>query len=280
MRRFAHVAAGVALLCLAAAAAGRAATVFRLSDKEVIPFERMMQDLRTADIIYVGELHQVEEHHELGLEIIRLLHEGDAPIAVGLEMFRAGDQRALDAWTGGTLPVDRFMASYKENWSFPWALYADIFQYAREHRIPLVGLNIPREIPAAVARHGFAALTKEQRKRLPSGLSCNVGPTYRRFIERAYTDHGAHSPKQFDHFCEAQLVRDQAMALHLTGYRKANPGVKMVILTGLGHAWRSGIPEQVSREHDATSRVVLPMVDGQVTPSTITAGDADYLIRW
>jgi len=278
MKNFAHAAACIALLCLAAAAAGSAADVFRVSDRSAVPLEQMMEDLRSVDIIYVGELHHMKEHHRLELEIIRMLHESDIPLAVGLEMFRAEDQRILDAWTGGTLGTGRFIASYYENWTLPWPLYEDIFLYAREHRIPLVGLNIPSEVPAAVAKSGFAALPDEQRKHLPRGLSCNVDPKYRKFIERAYAGHGAHSRKQFEHFCEAQLVWDKSMAWNLIAYRKAKPGVKMVVLSGLGHAWRSGMPEQVSREDGAASRVVLPMIDRQITPATITADDADYLV--
>ena len=278
MKAFMHAAAFIVLLFLTAAAAGGTADVFRVRDRAGIPFETMMEDLRTADIIYIGELHNVKEHHVLGLEIIRLLHEADVPIAVGLEMFRAGDQHTLDAWTAGTLPTDRIISAYYENWTLPWPLYEDIFLYAREHRIPLVGLNIPGEVTAAVAKHGFAALTDEQRKLLPKGLSCNVDPRYRTFIERAYTGHGAHSRRQFEHFCEAQLVWDKSMAWNLVAYRKANPGAKTVVLAGLGHAWRSGVPEQVGREHKTTSRVVLPVIEGQITPTTITASDADYLV--
>ena len=278
MKAFMHAAAFIVLLFLTAAAAGGTADVFRVRDRAGIPFETMMEDLRTADIIYIGELHNVKEHHVLGLEIIRRLHEADIPLAVGLEMFRTEDQRTLDAWTAGTLPSDRFIASYYANWTLPWPLYEDIFLYAREHRIPLVGLNIPSEVTAAVAKHGFAALTDEQRKLLPKGLSCNVDPRYRTFIERAYTGHGAHSRRQFEHFCEAQLVWDKSMAWNLVAYRKANPGAKTVVLAGLGHAWRSGVPEQVDREHKTTSRVVLPVIEGQITPTTITASDADYLV--
>jgi len=268
------------ILAVTAAAAGRATDVFRLNDRAPISFDLMMKDLRTADIIYVGEIHQIAEHHQVGLEIIRRLHEADIPLAIGLEMFRAGDQRTLDAWTSGMLSTDRFITSYYENWSLPWALYDDIFLYAREHRIPMVGLNIPDELSAAVAKNGFAALTEEQRKSLPPGLSCNVDPKYRRFIEQAYSGHGSHTRSQFEHFCEAQLVWDKSMAFHLITYRKANPATKMVVLAGLGHAWRSGIPDQVAREYRTTSRVVLPVIEGQITPATITANDADYLFHW
>jgi uncharacterized iron-regulated protein len=270
----------VLLLIISSVAHTQAAEMFRVRDKARIPFEKMLPDLRAADIIYVGELHQVEAHHRLGLNIIKALHEADLPVAVGIEMFRAEEQATLDAWTGGTLTLEQFVRAYADNWTLPWPLYDDIFLYAREHRIPLVGLNIPNEVSAAVSRGGFAALTEQQRKKLPPGMSCNVDPKYREFVRRAYVDHSAHSGRQFEHFCEAQMVWDKSMAWFLLRYRVANPGVKLVVLTGLGHAWRHGMPEQVGLISAAASQVVLPVIPGQLTPQTVTSADADYLFSW
>ncbi|MCK7512360.1 MAG: ChaN family lipoprotein [Desulfobacterales bacterium] len=38
-----------------------------------------------------------------------------------------------------------------------------IFEYARAQRIPMIGLNVPREITRQVARGGFQSLTEAQR---------------------------------------------------------------------------------------------------------------------
>jgi len=257
-----------------------AAEVFRVRDRATMPFEKMLPDLQAADIIYVGELHHIEAHHRLGLDIIKALHESDLPLAVGIEMFRAEEQAVLDAWIDGTLSLDRFIRSYADNWTLPWTFYDDIFLYAREHRIPLVGLNIPDEISTTVARSGFAALPEAQRKRLPPGMSCNVDPKYREFVRQAYAGHSAHGGRQFEHFCEAQMVWDKSMAWHLLRYRVANPGVKLIVLAGLGHAWRRGIPEQASLISKATTQVVLPVVPGQLAPQNATPADADYLLYW
>jgi uncharacterized iron-regulated protein len=257
-----------------------AAEVFRVRDRASVPFEQMLPDLRAADIIYVGELHNVQAHHRLGLDIIRAMHESDLPLAVGIEMFRAEEQATLDAWTSGTMGLDRFIRAYGDNWTFPWSLYDDIFLYAREHRIPLVGLNIPGEVSATVAQRGFSALSEAQRKKLPPGMSCNVDPQYREFVRQAYAEHSAHSGRQFEHFCEAQMVWDKSMAWHLLRYRVAHPGVKLIVLSGLGHAWRRGIPEQVTLISKATTQVVLPVVPGQLAPQNVTPADADYLLYW
>ena len=76
------------------------------------------------------------------------------------------------------------------------------------------------------------------------------------------------------------MVWDKAMAWNLLRYRVANPGVKLIVLTGLGHAWRRGIPEQVSLISPASSLVVLPTVPGQLAPKDVTPADADYLLHW
>lgn len=268
------------LFVVTCAVPAHAAEVFRVRDRAAVPFDEMLPDLRAAEIIYVGEIHNIEAHHRLGLDIIRALHESDLPLAVGVEMFRAEEQAMLDAWTSGTLGLERFIRAYADNWALPWALYDDIFLYVREHRIPLVGLNIPGDISTTISRRGFAALSKAQRKKLPPGISCNVDPKYREFVRQAYSGHIAHSGKQFEHFCEAQMVWDKAMAWNLLRYRVSNPGVRLIVLTGLGHAWRHGIPEQVSLISTARSQVVLPAVPGQLAPKDVTPADADYLLFW
>jgi uncharacterized iron-regulated protein len=269
------------LVIIATIAPTHAAEMFRVRDRTTIPIEKMLPDLRAADIIYIGEIHQVEAHRWLVLDIMRDLHAAAIPFALGVEMFRADEQATLDAWTGGTLSLERFIRAYADNWTLPWPLYDDIFLYAREHRIPLVGLSIPDEISAAVARGGFASLTEQQRKKLPPGMSCNVDPKYREFIRKAYGDHGGRSGMQFEYFCEAQMVWDKSMAWNLLRYRVANPGAKLVVLAGLRHAWRRGIPEQVALVMSGTaSQVVLPVIVGQIAPQNVTSDDADFLFYW
>ncbi len=254
------------------------AEVFRASDGATVAFEEMLRDLRSADVIFIGESHGSRNHHELQERIIRALHDSGLPVAIGLEMFRADDQRTLDAWIAGSLERDRFVRRYYENWRMPWPLYEDIFLYARDHRIPLVGLNIPEEIGTAVANKGFASLTEQQRALIPPGITCDVGPRYRAFIREAYGKHAPKPDRSFNNFCEAQLLWDQAMAWHIAGFRTRHSDRLLVVLTGIGHAWRRGIPEQLTKYAALTSRVVLPEIPGEMDPSTVTAGDADYLV--
>ncbi len=74
------------------------------------------------------------------------------------------------------------------------------------------------------------------------------------------------------------MVWDKAMAWHLIEYRKEHPGDTVVVLAGVGHAWKRGIPEQVTRLAKIDSLSVLPVVPDQVEPDSVTERDADYVL--
>jgi uncharacterized iron-regulated protein len=259
-------------------AVGSAADLaLRVKDGAIIPFPQMIEEVKKADIVFVGELHNMSGHHSDQLAVIKAFHEADIPLAVGLEMFRADSQGTLDAWTRGSLSLERFLPAYRDNWDMPWPLYRDIFLYVREHELPLIGLNISDEIATKVARKGFASLSAAEKKALPPGISCRVDDKYMKFIREAYAEH-SRNDRTFVNFCEAQMVRDKSMAWHLLAYRKKNTSRTMVVLAGVGHAWKRGIAEQVNLESKLTIRSILPYLPGQVDQKSATTRDADYLL--
>ncbi|MHB8845771.1 MAG: ChaN family lipoprotein [Nitrospirota bacterium] len=258
--------------------ASERATLVRVSDRKPVSFEAMIRDAVRSDVIVIGETHGNPLHHALQLEVIRALHESDTPLVIGMEMFRQGSQKDLDDWTSGAVPPERFVPVYYRNWTIPWRYYEDIFLYAREHTIPIVGLNIPDEISTAIARRGFAALTRAERRKLPAGISCTIDKSYMEFIKKVYADHGRGDGKSFQRFCEAQMVWDKSMAANLIAFMKENPEKKAVVLAGVGHAWRRGIPEQLSLLSTYRTQVILPVVPDQPDLNRVSVGDADYIV--
>ncbi len=254
------------------------APVFRVADGKVISFEQMIGEIKGVTVVFVGELHDSAEHHRLQLDVIKALHATSAPVAVGLEMFRAESQEDLDRWVSGASTLDQFLPVYYDNWRIAWPLYRDIFLYAREHKIHLVGLNVPQDVTRKVARKGFAALDPKELKDLPPDISCNVDPRYMEFIKRAYSGHDI-DEQAFVHFCEAQLVWDKSMAWHFVRYLQKNPSQHMIVLAGAGHAWKRGIPGQVERlSSTLTYKVILPNIPGDIDRRHISINDADYVV--
>ncbi len=252
--------------------------VFRTADSKYITFKEMLEDLKKVDVVFVGEVHDKEHHHKMQLNIIKALVAEKLPVAIGLEMFNYESQQELDLWSSGSINTDQFIPVYYKNWNFPWNIYDDIFIFIRDKRLPAIGLNVPADITKKVATTGFASLTKEELKRLPPEIACIVNEEYMQFIRRAYAMHG-HGGKNFQFFCEAQLLWDQSMAYNIIEFLKKYPDKKMVVLAGNGHAWKRGIPAQLKHFNDKINyRVILPYIEKYIDPDAIKSGDVDYIL--
>lgn len=251
---------------------------FSIRDGKTISHEEMKNEIINARIIIIGENHSNRLHHDFQLQILETLHSERIPIAIGLEMFRADSQGALDEWVKGTLSLQDFLEVYYDNWSFSWDLYKDIFLYARDNKIPMVGLNISRNITKKIAQYGFSSLTDEELEYLPQGITCSITSAYKEFIKRVYKGHDFVNEKIFDNFCEAQMVWDSTMAWNVMKYMKKNPARVMVVLTGTGHAWKMGLPSKLQRDPRFSYIVLLPEKPGSIDRRNITIKEADYLI--
>lgn len=256
------------------AAVGHAHTL-RVADGTYVDFATLVEDLKGVRLVFMGEMHDREGHHRAQLQVIRALKGAGAPVVVGLEMMRRENQGALDLWVAGRVSEENFLKVYRQNWSM-WPLYRDIFFYARQAKIPMLGLNLSREITQQVARNGFASLSPQQLGELP-GVRCDVDARYQDFIRHSLGGH-AHNGTQFLHFCEAQMLWDSVMAQNLLDYLDRHPDVVIVVLTGSGHAWKHGIPEQIRRLREVEMRILLPEVPGRIEPGNITTTEADYLL--
>lgn len=256
---------------------GCARQIVRMSDGQSVEFERMIAEVKGARLVFVGETHNVEAHHQIQIDVIRALHTTGKPLAIGLEMFGTSSQRDLDQWVAGRLDSGSFKWIFRDNWKETWWLYSNIFYYARDNHIPMIGLNIPKEIMHKVYTAGFAALSDRERKGLPSEVRCDSGDPYTGIIQKAYVGHRSDSGP-FDYFCEAQTLWNKGMALNLTNYMQQHPDTTVVVLAGGGHATKFGIPRQLKNYGAYPSYVILPDIRGMFTAG-VTVLDADYFVN-
>jgi len=250
--------------------------MFDLNQEKELLMGQALAKLKQNRIILVGEHHSNKQHHRAQLSLIQALNDAGIQVAVGLEMFRNDSQPDLDRWISGNLDEKRFEEIFYDNWRYPWPVYRMIFEYARDHKIPMIGLNVPREITRQVSREGFKSLSHEQKGKLAE-VSCIVDPEYMNYIRKAFGGH-AHGQLNFIYFCEAQLVWDSAMAVYSLDYLKRHPEAVVVILTGTGHAQKGAVPRQIQARSNLPYAVILPEISGRIDPETISRKDADYII--
>jgi uncharacterized iron-regulated protein len=252
-----------------------AAHILDLHSGRYVSLAALLDDLESVQIVFVGELHDSVAHHAAQRQLISTLVKRGRKVAIALEMFRTDGQSALDAWTNGELEEQSFKVVYEDHWSM-WPIYKPIFDLSRQLLIPLVGLNIDRTLPHQVSINGFASLNDKQLAQL-SGVSCDVDQRYQDYIRKALGGHPA-GTETFRFFCEAQLVWDTMMAQHLLEWQQQHPETLVVVLSGSGHSWKYGIPEQLRRRSDLTYRVLLPEISGRTDRSNTTSAEADYLL--
>ncbi len=220
--------------------------IIRLSNYKLISFKNLISEISNAQVIFIGELHSEKKHHNFQLSVIEALKNSKKNIAIGLEMFKQTDQKILDDWISGKIDDNSFIKSFYDNWGISWGLYKDIFLFARNNNIPLIGLNVPKEITRKVGRLGFQSLTKEELKNLPPNVTCQIDKNYMDLLKLVF-QHKNENSKEFKNFCEAQVLWDQAMAYYLDRYLKDGKDVMVLVLAGTIHSWKYGIPKQLEK---------------------------------
>jgi len=250
--------------------------IFDLQTNKEMLMSEAVSELKKNRIILVGEHHTNQNHHFAQLNVIQSLNEAGVRVAIGLEMFRKDSQQDLDRWVEGNIAEKQFQQIYYDNWTYPWSAYQLIFEYAQKEKIPMIGLNVPRDITRQVSRQGFNSLSTEQKGKL-ADVSCRVDKEYMEYIKKAFGGH-RHSQLNFTYFCEAQLVWDNAMAINTLEYLTKYPDAVVVLLAGTGHVRKGAVPRQISLRAEIPYAVILPKVKGMIDPQTVGIKDADYIM--
>jgi len=226
-------------------------------------------------VVYVGETHDRFSHHLLQLEVIRQFHQLSPKMAIGLEFFQQPFQSALDDYIAGRSTEAEMLLSteWYDRWRFDYRLYRPVMNYAREHKIPLVALNVPRELIERVSAVGLAGLDENERGQLPEQMDSD-DERYRERIMSVYQSHPKSEASSFERFLEVQLAWDEGMAEQIVRYLQANSASSMVVLTGTGHLMHgTGIPNRVNRRMSIKSHILLPADSTVLNPDI-----ADFLV--
>lgn len=219
----------------------------------------LVEQVADKQVVFVGESHDQYQHHLNQLAIIQGLHERHPNLAVGLEFFFQPFQAVLDRYIAGEIDESDLLreTEYFERWRFDYRLYRPIFRFAREHGIPLIALNLEKEITQQVGKAGIDSLSESDKARLPGEID-RENVTYRDRIKSIYDQHPHMKGREFENFLDVQLLWDEGMAEQAADWLQANPEGHMVILAGVGHlVYREGIPSRMMRRTPVSHAVIL-----------------------
>jgi len=249
-----------------------------LSTRKEIKLEDLAKEADGYSYLYLGENHATKAHQDLQAAIIRALVARGRSVVVGLEMYTRPKQDWLDQWTAGKLSESEFLekSDWKSQWGFPYDFYKPVFEAAKEHKLPMVALNVPRDWVRQVGRNGISALTTEQKLQLPVELF--LGNTAHKMVFDALMGGHPVSGQQGANIYAAQVLWDEGMADTAIKWmdRFGTQQTIFVVIAGAGHImYNQGINFRVERR---TKKPGLTVVMGQAGADTSVArGLADYV---
>lgn len=243
------------------------------------PSNSLDNRIQQTRVVLVGETHTNFGHHLNQLDIIKKSHKKwGGVISIGLEMVQQPFQSYLDNYIAGNITEIEMLrgVEWYSRWRYDFRLYRPIFDFAKQHKIPLIALNIPQELTKRISKVGIDGLNPTERKQLPA------------YIDKSKTEYTAHLRKVFgmhlhgkdkakkineegfNKFVDAQLAWDEGIAFAARKYLTKYPKKRMVILAGSGHLInRDGIPSRLDRQLKLTEKkrslVILSHSDTKYT---------------
>jgi uncharacterized iron-regulated protein len=236
---------------------------------EVITPKDLAARLAGVRVVFVGESHTSIEYHNVQRRLIEELQAAGRKVFVGLEMYPYTEQAWLDKWSAGELTEEAFLkdSRWYKNWGYHWLYYRDIFNFARDHKIRMFGVNTPREVVAAVRKKGFANLTPEEAARIPAKIDTTSDEHRRLFKAYFAPEDSLHTSgmtdEQFEAMYNAQATWDATMGYNAVQalQKYGDKETIMVVLIGSGHvAYGLGAERQARTWFDGKIASVIPMI--------------------
>ena len=213
--------------------------------------------LLPADVILLGEQHDIAQHQQIHREAIEALALRRLLGAVALEMAERGSSTSGLAADAGEAAVQAALRWNEQAW--PWTSYGPAVMAAVRAGVPVLGANLPQ------AAMGEAMRDIKFDMQLP-------GPALKAQQQLIRLGHcGMLAEDHITPMTRIQIARDMAMAQTLGA--AAAPGRVVLLLSGAGHADRTlGVPQHLPRELSVKS-VQLRPIDG--TPPELSSAKFD-----
>jgi len=216
-------------------------------------WREVLEDLAQADVVFVAA-----DDDAMRLAVLQYLFDRGRLHAIALDAFSRTAQTALDDYS-----FQRIDEAELEKRCGPWGnACTPALEFARERRVPVLGLSVEPEIAGAVASGGLDALSDEQRRSLPavpSDASPHLAPPEWSIVN--------------------SLVVEVAVDVLVRWYRETAPEGAQVVVLSRWIAPKSLLPERLRARSGKTCRTLVALAGtaDAADPSVFAESYADYV---
>ena len=212
---------------------------YKLYDSEgkIVKYEKMLNRLSSADVVFFGELHDNPIAHWLEYEVTAGLYEIIRDrLVLGAEMFETDNQLLIDEYLRSEYEADKFEAEVKL-WKNYRTDYRPLVEFARKNNLPFIATNVPRRYASMVSRGGFEELDSltAEAKRYLAPLPVSYDPElkcYKDMLSMQGMPGMGARPNQ--NLPKAQAVKDATMAHFIA--ENLRPGKVFIHYNGAYHS--------------------------------------------
>jgi len=127
-------------------------------DGKLVEYKEMLKQIKGADVVFFGELHNNPISHWLQFELTKdLIQAKDKKVVLGAEMFESDNQLIINEYLEGRYPAKKFEAECRLWPNYPTD-YKPLMELAKSNSIPFIATNIPRRYASVVYKKGFEGL--------------------------------------------------------------------------------------------------------------------------
>ncbi|MDH5718734.1 MAG: ChaN family lipoprotein [Spirochaetia bacterium] len=234
-------------------------------------YNEVIQDLKNTDVVYLGETHTIERHHELQQKIILdLCSQKNKSIYIGIEQLDLTSQKELDKYNNNKINFDEL--AKLTNWEKKWSNYKDyevILEAGKKCKATVIALNAKNDIIKKIGKEGISSLSKSEKKDIPESVDFS-NTAYKQYLTKILQVHAHMDEKRIEKVYQAQVVRDEIMAQVIYNYyKKEQKQPFFIIVAGAGHIeYRFGIPSRLKRrDPKIKDRVILFSQSGELVLS-------------
>ena len=255
------------------------------SGTEQIDFYSFVERLTAADVVFIGEIHDDSLTHVLELALLEAIHRKNKDIAVAMEMFERDVQGQMDGYLAGDIEEEEFLTSSRP-WNNYSMAYRPLVEFAKEHGLPVIAMNVPRRYARMVAMMGEDALAdvpEDERAWMASELKVLDDKYKERFLGvMGKNRSGPMGRMNPENMYLAHCLKDDTMAESIHTFLETHPGMTMVSYQGDFHsAFRLGIVQKLSLLNDDVESLVvsvIPVENVETVRPDQFVNQGDYLV--
>merc|ERR1719174_2832757 len=229
--------------------------------------DKVIQGLKAAKALYLGEHHNSLRDHLLQADILRALRRSEPKrrMAVGLEAIQRRFQPVLDDYLQGTINLQQLedQTEWSTRWTWPFANYVPVFEAAKQNNFELLALNADSEDLGVVEMSGLAGLPNTTlAKYIPDRrvfadttafreyIAYVVAPSYRShkemgILRQTISGQQLKEDMPFKNFYSGRMLWDNSMANTGAAWTKNNPSGLLVSIVGADHVkFGGGVPNR------------------------------------